>query len=96
MVINPTDPEIRGVLKLLESFVIHSAPLRVGIAFGVNSSSSLTGLDDVGVAIICGFNYVMQNKDAVAALSFLHQVSFFFLDILFLYYLSAVLITLSL
>lgn len=75
LVINPTDPEVRGILKLVESFVVHSAPLRVGIVLSVDSSSSLTGLDDVGVAILCGFNYAMQNKDPIAALSFLHQVS---------------------
>lgn len=55
--------------------MVHSAPLRVGIVLSVNSSSSVTGLDDVGVALLCGFNYVMQNKDAVTALSFLHQVA---------------------
>ncbi|KAK9738964.1 Thioredoxin-like domain [Popillia japonica] len=75
LVVNPADPEIRGILKLVESFVVHSAPLRVGIVLSVNSSSSVTGLDDVGVALLCGFNYVMQNKDAVTALSFLHQVA---------------------
>ncbi|KAI4464405.1 udp-glucose glycoprotein:glucosyltransferase [Holotrichia oblita] len=75
LVVNPADPEIRGVLKLIESFVVHSAPLRVGIVLSVNSSSSVTGLNDVGVALLCGFNYVMQNKDAVTALSFLHQVA---------------------
>lgn len=65
---------MRGILKLVESFVVHSAPLRVGIVLGVNSSTSLTGLDDAGVAMQCAYNYVVQQKNPSAAYSFLTSV----------------------
>lgn len=75
MIINPVSTEIRGVLKLLESLVVHSAPLRVGLVLSVNSDVSVTGLEDAGVAMLCAFNYVTQKHDAISALNFLSSVS---------------------
>lgn len=71
---NPVETEHRGIFKLLESFVVHTAPIRVGIVLAVNSSTKLTGLDDAGVALLCSFNYVVQQKNPQAALSFLTSV----------------------
>ena len=58
----------------MESFVVHSAPLHVGVVFAVNSSSSVSGLDDAGVAVLCAYNYVSQYKNQKSALNFLQQV----------------------
>lgn len=69
------ETEHKGVLKLLESFVVHTAPIRVGLVFAVNSSTSVTGLDDAGVAMVCAYNYVAQQKNPQAALNFINSVS---------------------
>ncbi|XP_074027064.1 UDP-glucose-glycoprotein glucosyltransferase [Leptinotarsa decemlineata] len=74
LIIDPTDPKTRGVLKLVESFVLHTAPIRVGIVFNVTDSSNLSGLDDAGVAMQCALNYVTQSKDAPTALSFIRTI----------------------
>lgn len=62
-------------MKLIESFIVHTVPLRVGLVFKVDPSSSLTGLDDAGVAMQCAFNYVSQVKTPQNAVSFLKNVS---------------------
>lgn len=74
LIIDPTDSESRGILKLIESFVIHTAPIRVGVVLYVNSSTSLTGLEDAGVAMLCAFNFVSQKKDPTGALTFVRTV----------------------
>ncbi|KAJ3654931.1 hypothetical protein Zmor_014082 [Zophobas morio] len=74
IIIDPTEPKSRELVKLLESFVVHTAPLRVGIVFAVDSSTELTGLKDAGVAMQCAFNYVSQKKNPLAALSFVKTV----------------------
>lgn len=63
-----------GVLKLVESFVVHTAPIRVGIVLKVDDSKSINGLQDAGVAMQCALNYVLQAKDGVAALGFINSV----------------------
>ncbi|KAJ8942871.1 hypothetical protein NQ314_009935 [Rhamnusium bicolor] len=73
-IIDPTDPENRELLKLVESFVIHTAPLRIGIVFNVNDSTTLNGLEDAGVAMQCALNYVTQKKDAPTALGFIRSI----------------------
>ncbi|XP_065164353.1 UDP-glucose:glycoprotein glucosyltransferase isoform X2 [Atheta coriaria] len=74
IIIDPLNKETRTLLKLVESFVIHTAPLRVGLVLSASSSSSLTGLEDAGVAMVCAFNYVSQKKDPAAALNFITTV----------------------
>ncbi|CAH0557003.1 unnamed protein product [Brassicogethes aeneus] len=74
LIIDPTDSESRGILKLVESFVIHTAPIRVGMVLTVNSSASLDGFKDAGVAMQCAFNYVWQKKGHPAALTFIRTV----------------------
>ncbi|RZC41026.1 UDP-glucose:glycoprotein glucosyltransferase, partial [Asbolus verrucosus] len=74
LIIDPTEPKSRDLVKLLESFVVHTAPLRVGIVFAVDSSTELTGLADAGVAMQCAFNYLSQKKNPLAALSFVKTV----------------------
>lgn len=71
---DPTDPENYEFLKLIESFVIHTAPIRVGLVLNVSDSHSLNGLRDAGVAMQCALNYVTQSKDAATALGFLRTV----------------------
>ncbi|XP_068902537.1 UDP-glucose:glycoprotein glucosyltransferase isoform X2 [Tenebrio molitor] len=74
LIIDPTEPKSRDLVKLLESFVVHTAPLRVGIVFAVDASTELSGLQDAGVAMQCAFNYVSQKKNPLAALGFIKTV----------------------
>lgn len=80
LIIDPTEPKSRDLVKLLESFVVHTAPLRVGIVFAVDASTDLYGLKDAGVAMQCAFNYVSQKRDPLAALSFIKTVSGPYID----------------
>ncbi|XP_066258640.1 UDP-glucose:glycoprotein glucosyltransferase [Euwallacea similis] len=74
LIIDPTDTNIRPLLKIVESFVVHATPIRTGLVFRVNPSKSATGLDDPGVAMLCAFNFVQQTRDALSAYSFLRAV----------------------
>lgn len=60
---DPTKKETAEVLRLVESFISHTFPLRFGLVFAVNSDKKVTGYDDAGVAILCAFNYVIQGFD---------------------------------
>lgn len=72
LVVDPLQTEGRSVIKLAESFVIHQAPIRLGLVFDARAAVESTA-DDY-VAISCAFNYVSQKKDARAALSFLTDI----------------------
>ncbi|XP_019756037.2 UDP-glucose:glycoprotein glucosyltransferase [Dendroctonus ponderosae] len=74
LIIDPTDTSLRPLLKIVESFVVHATPIRTGLVFRVNSSKSVSGLDDAGVAMLCAFNYVQQSKGPIAAFSFLRSM----------------------
>lgn len=64
--------ESRGIIRLAESFLVHNAPLRVGLVLAVNPDPKLSGRDDPGVAILAAFNYVAQKNGKPAdALSFI-------------------------
>ncbi|XP_030573163.1 UDP-glucose:glycoprotein glucosyltransferase [Drosophila novamexicana] len=72
LVVDPLQPEARSVIKLAESFVIHQAPIRLGLVFDARAVEDATAADYVAIA--CAFNYVSQQKDARAALSFLTDI----------------------
>ncbi|TDG42125.1 hypothetical protein AWZ03_011457 [Drosophila navojoa] len=72
LVVDPLQPEARSVIKLAESFVIHQAPIRLGLVFDARAMEDSTAADYVAIA--CAFNYVSQQKDARAALSFLTDI----------------------
>lgn len=74
LIIDPTEPRTRDLVKLLESFVVHTAPLRVGILFATDPDKNLTGLNDAGVAMQCAFNFISQKKSPLDALSFVKTV----------------------
>lgn len=74
LIINPASLEAKPLLKLAESFVVHLAPLRVGIVFAVNDSKDTMGKTDADIAMLCAYNYVAQNKDPEQALGFLTEV----------------------
>lgn len=72
IIVNPIKSESQALLKLAESFVIHLAPLRLGIVFDLRNEDSL--LEDDYRAVLCAFNYVSQQKNAQEALGFLTDI----------------------
>ncbi|KAJ9575218.1 hypothetical protein L9F63_025829 [Diploptera punctata] len=71
---NPAKKEAKPLLKLAESFYVHTAPLRIGLVFAVNPDQSVSGQMDAGVALLNAFNYVSDVKDAYHGLSFITDV----------------------
>lgn len=73
LVIDPISPEARAITKLVESFVLHSAPIRVGIVF--DTRKMVESNADTYRAMFCVWNYMSQTKKPLDALSFLTDVS---------------------
>ena len=71
LVVDPVSNGARSIIKLAESFVVHNAPLRVGLVLAVNSDPEVSGRDDAGVAILNAFNFVSQRSSGSDGLSFI-------------------------
>lgn len=71
--VDPIRPDARGILKLAESFVVHLAPVRLGIVF--DTSKGIGEENNLYRSIICAFNYLTQVKTPRDALGFLTDVS---------------------
>ncbi|KAL0281658.1 UNVERIFIED_CONTAM: hypothetical protein PYX00_002578 [Menopon gallinae] len=74
LIVDPTKKEAKQLLKFMESFYIHTAPLRLGIVFGVTADTKKNGLNDAGIAILNAFNYISEVKNAYHGLSFITDV----------------------
>uniref|UniRef100_A0A1B0G8K0 UDP-glucose:glycoprotein glucosyltransferase n=1 Tax=Glossina morsitans morsitans TaxID=37546 RepID=A0A1B0G8K0_GLOMM len=72
LLVDPLRPSSRGVIKLAESFIIHLAPVRLGLVFDIRPNDG-TNEEDYR-SLVCAFNYVTQQKNSRAALSFLTDV----------------------
>lgn len=72
LVMDPVKGSGRHLLKLADSFVQHTAPVRVGIVmdFRQQDPDSKVAYD----AILYAFNYVYQNKNGRDALALLNEV----------------------
>ncbi|BFZ00634.1 hypothetical protein BsWGS_03673 [Bradybaena similaris] len=73
-IVDPVTSASKGLLKMAEAFLVHKAPLRLGIVFAVNSNPNVTGLTDPGVALARAFNFIMIDQDAAKGLSFITDV----------------------
>ncbi|KAI5693935.1 hypothetical protein M8J75_008163 [Diaphorina citri] len=77
--LRPTFPGMLRNIKrnlyslLIESFYVHSAPLRIGLVFNINPADEVTGLQDAGVAMLNVFNYIGEIKKPHEALAFLTE-----------------------
>ncbi|BES97993.1 udp-glucose glycoprotein [Nesidiocoris tenuis] len=69
---DPSKREVIPLIRLMQSFLIHNAPLRLGLVFAVDGKK--TGLDDSGVALLNAYNYVLENVDSAEALNFITDV----------------------
>lgn len=77
---DPSKASTAELIRLVESFVTHNAPFRVGLVIAVDPEESLRGFDDPGMAMLCAFNFISENfagrEDAnYKALQFLIDVS---------------------
>lgn len=72
LVVDPLKSTSRSLIKLAESFVLHMAPVRLGLVFDARQATE--GDQEDYLAISCAFNYVIQKKDARSALSFLTDI----------------------
>lgn len=74
LVIDPSISKSWPLLRLAESFLVHNAPLRIGLVIVVNSSNKITGLNDGGVALLCAFNYISETSGLSQGLGFITEV----------------------
>jgi UDP-glucose:glycoprotein glucosyltransferase len=77
LLVDPIKPTARDIIKLAESFVVHLAPLRLGLVLDtrpVLHSRDKSVAKDYR-AINCAFNYVHQKSSLPQALSFMTDVS---------------------
>lgn len=77
---DPSKATAAELIRIVESFITHTAPVRVGLVIAVDPDESLRGFDDPGLAMLCAFNYISENfagrEDAnYKALQFLIDVS---------------------
>lgn len=75
LLVDPIKPAARDLIKLAESFVVHTAPIRLGLVF--DSRNTGTQEEDYR-AILCAFNYYTQNRSTRDALGFLTDVSYIY------------------
>lgn len=68
---DPVTSDCRDLLKLAESFVTHTAPVRLGL---VLAASRKDVASDVYRSLTCAFNYVNQQKSGKEALAFLNSI----------------------
>ncbi|XP_071549472.1 UDP-glucose:glycoprotein glucosyltransferase 1 isoform X4 [Panulirus ornatus] len=61
IVADPSKATTADLIRLVEGFITHTAPVRVGLVMAINSDESLRGYDDAGLAMLCAFNYVAEN-----------------------------------
>lgn len=69
---DPSTKKVIPLVKLLQSFLVHNAPLRLGMVFAVNGSVS--GLEHSGVAMLNAYNYISEVKDISQAINFITDV----------------------
>ncbi|KAK7075384.1 hypothetical protein SK128_017887, partial [Halocaridina rubra] len=79
IIAEPNKALTASLLQLIESFITHNAPVRLGVVLAVTSDQTLRGFDDPGIALLCAFNYVTLHfegrEDAnYKALQFLTEV----------------------
>lgn len=72
LVVDPIGTEARPLLKLAESFIVHMAPIRLGLVFDTRAENDDT--KDAYRGIVCAFNYMMQHQSPRSAIGFLTDV----------------------
>ncbi|KAK4305525.1 hypothetical protein Pmani_022586 [Petrolisthes manimaculis] len=58
---DPSKSTTLDLLKLVEGFVSHNVPVRLGLVMVANPEETLRGYDDPSMALLCAFNFVAEN-----------------------------------
>lgn len=74
LLVDPITPDSRAIIKLAESFVVHLAPVHLGVVF--DTSKGIGEENILYRSVNCAFNYLNQVKTPRDALGFLTDVSF--------------------
>ncbi|XP_014254817.1 UDP-glucose:glycoprotein glucosyltransferase [Cimex lectularius] len=69
---DPSKNDVIPLVKLMQSFLVHNAPLRLGLVFAIDYKKN--GLEDAGVAMLNAYNYIAEIKDNSQALNFLTDI----------------------
>lgn len=72
LIVDPVQANGRQLIKLAESFVLHLAPVRLGLVMDFRQETAET--KEVYDAILFAFNYMFQTKSPKDALGFLTDV----------------------
>lgn len=73
LIVDPITPAGRSIIKLAESFVIHLAPVHLGIVF--DTRKGVDEHNEIYRSMNAAFNYLAQTKTPRDALGFLTDVS---------------------
>jgi len=73
-VVDPVSADSKALLKMAEAFLVHKAPLRLGIVFSTKKDARVDGFVDPGVALVRAFQLIALDKNNGKALSFLTDV----------------------
>jgi UDP-glucose:glycoprotein glucosyltransferase len=73
--VDPSSVEARPLLRLAESFLVHQAPLHIGLVFAVNSDPEVSGREDAGVALLEAYNFAAEMGNPQQGLSLITDVS---------------------
>lgn len=71
IVVDPASPESLNLIKTAHQFFVHQVPLRIGFIFVVNDDKSVSGKDDVGVALLNLYNFAKTDKTPAKAINLL-------------------------
>lgn len=58
---DPSKSTTLDLLKLVEGFVSHNVPVRLGLVMVVSPEETLRGYDNPAMALLCAFNFVAEN-----------------------------------
>lgn len=78
LLVDPIKPESRGIIKLAESFVIHLAPVRLGLVF--DNRNAAADVEDDYRSILCAFNYITQQKSGNKKTLCLYTFTSYFIE----------------
>ncbi|XP_041360300.1 UDP-glucose:glycoprotein glucosyltransferase 1-like [Gigantopelta aegis] len=73
-IVNPAEKQSRELIRMAEAFLVHKAPIRLGLVLAVNSNESEDEKSEAGEAFAKAFNFIKVDESAAKALSFITDV----------------------
>lgn len=70
-VVDPAAPESLNIIKTAHALYAHQVPVRIGFVFVVNDDKTVSGKDDVGVALLNLYNFAKIDKSPAKAINLL-------------------------